>query len=166
LKNPFSSNRLLSLACLFIAVALTQPGPLQGRQAVSESNWIELEFRSQEFLSWLRIYFAEEDLYDVRLADSVADPDGDGDTNEFEFLAKLDPTDREVRFKIYFSGDAREELRIGPVASGVTYETQTSTDLKEWTTIDSNSYQRVGDEFLIDLRSLPSRSFYRVILSN
>ena len=145
---------------------MTQSGSLQARQAVSESNWIELEFRSQEFLTWLRIYFSEEDLYDVHLADSEADPDGDGDSNRFEFLAKLDPTDREIRFKITFSGDAREELRIGPVASGVNFETQHSTDLENWTTISSGSYQQVGDEFLVDLRSMPSRSFYRVLLSN
>ena len=166
MKYPFSIRSSLSLGFLVFLGMIAQSGILQARQAVSESDWIELEFRSPEFLSWLRIYFSEDDLYDVHLADSAADPDGDGDSNHFEFLAKLDPMDRETRFKIYFSGDARKELRIGPVASGVTYETQTSTDLKEWTTISSGSYQQVGDEFLIDLRSMPPKSFYRVILSD
>jgi hypothetical protein len=143
---------------------MTQSGYLQARQAVAESEWIELEFRSPEFLAWLRIYFSEDDLYDVHLADSVSDPDGDGDNNEFEFLAKLNPTDSEIRFRVYFEGDAREQLRVGPVSSGVNYQTQFSTDLDVWTTI--NSFQQVGDEYLIDLTSMPSNTFYRVILSN
>jgi hypothetical protein len=166
LKSPFSLSNLKSLVFFVLVGVIVQSGYLHARQAVAESEWIELEFRSPEFLSWLRIYFSEEDLYDVLLADSLADPDGDGDSNEFEFVAKLNPTDREIHFKIYFMGDAREQLRIGPVSSGVTYDTQYSTDLDEWIPISSALYQQVGDEFLIDLSSMPSNTFYRVILSN
>ncbi len=94
MKTLFSFGSSFTLTCFIIAVVITPTGSLQARQAVSESDWIELEFRSQEFLTWLRIYFSEGELYDIHLADSTADPDGDGYSNQFEFLAKLDPTDR------------------------------------------------------------------------
>jgi len=157
---------IYSIVLLVLLATISQSAFVHARQAVAESEWIELEFRSPEFLNWLRIYFSEEDLYDVRLADSVSDPDGDGDSNEFEFIAKLHPTDKEISFSINFEGDSKEQLRMGPMASGVNFETQHSTDLDVWTSIGSGLYQQVGDEFIVDLSSMPSNSFYRVMLSN
>ena len=162
IKYPFKIPPVLVL----ILCVLAQPSSLIGGQSVLASNWIEVDFRSETFLTWLRVYYDEASISDVRVTDSIADSDGDGSSNYFEFLAKLNPIDSDLRFRIYFADEAKEQLRFGPSMDGVSYEIQYSSDLEAWTTIEANLYQPIGEEIQIDTSSIPSPSFYRAIVSN
>ena len=159
-------KKLIPSILIVLSGTIVQTGIITARQAVSESDWVELEFRSAEFLNWLRIYFSEDEIYNARIADVISDPDGDGNQNEFEFIAKLHPSNSEVRFRVSVEGNAGERLRIGPLNSGVTFETQFSTDLIDWVPISLSLYTKIGNEYIINLSSLPPNAFYRVFLSN
>ena len=78
----------------------------------------------------------------------------------FEFLSEFDPTDGDSRLWIFFTGEARERLSVGPLAESISFSIQYSTDLNTWTNVDPDLYEIFGDEVQIDLRTFPSRSFY------
>lgn len=82
-------------------------------------------------------HFSVEDLADPTKEATVwgdlADPDGDGLTNFFEFVAGLDPTDMASSFEFRIEGvpgqPTRRKLVFGPIVAGRTYHVHVNTNL-------------------------------------
>jgi hypothetical protein len=128
----------------------------------SHSLYIKLE----TFESWLENFFTEEEQQRAELAGENADPDGDGLTNSFEFLANLDPTSSESRLHYQYANDSDEVLRIWPMSDSSAFEIQTSTNMSDWSQLDSSLYQLSGYFLDIDLTTLAPPAFFKVLLSD
>ncbi|MGK0240225.1 MAG: hypothetical protein ACI92G_003710 [Candidatus Pelagisphaera sp.] len=153
---------LLSLLCLFTLPSITLAAESTGKSAPFS---LDLS-GSTEYIAWLTEHFTEQQRTDASLIDENADPDGDGQNNGFEFLAKLDPMDSNSRFSLFIGDSSGDYLRIGPIVDGVTYEIEYSADLFQWNSVDSSLHEIIGNELQIDLSSLPENSFYRVSVSD
>ena len=71
--------------------------------AISAGIKFSLYINSIEtFESWLERYFDEQERLNASVAGENADPDDDGHTNRFEFLANLNPVDAESRIRFTF----------------------------------------------------------------
>lgn len=100
-----------------------------------------------------------------------SDPDGDGQSNLFEYTAGTSPRDRYSRFVLSVLGvpsnPAHRNIEIQPILTGRTYQLQYSQNLEidSWKPIEAAP---VGEgsfrQFLDTGASAPSR-FYRVVIT-
>ena len=113
--------------------------------------------------SWEMIAFAS-------LAwDGGDDPDGDGQNNEFEFIAGHDPDDANSRLVLELAGPSPIDgiLRLNHVRPGVIYTLEASADLSTWSVIGNATYEIEGAGAIHDSRGLEfHRQFYRVSVSS
>ena len=114
---------------------------------------------------WLEDHFSGEQLSDANFVGDLADPDGDGQNNRFEFLAKMDPMDRESRLRLDFAGESKDWLRLEPVVDGIAYEIQTSDDLVSWNIFELGTFSQVGNGMLFKRNPQVLRALYRVAIN-
>lgn len=102
-------------------------------------------------------------------AAALADPDGDGQENRFEFLAFTDPKDPASWFSTQL--DPGGAVRFSPVSPLRTYTLFSSPDLRP-STFDAVSsvttFDLSGERTIVDLSPPPlpdSRRFYRILIS-
>lgn len=113
---------------------------------------------------WQLRYFGE----DNPLAAATLDPDGDGQNNDFEFVAGLDPTDPSSLFTVQIAGDSEGSPQVifDPVVAGRTYTVKykDTLDASAWGTLLNKTTTNVGPERTItdnSAASAPAR-FYIV----
>ena len=148
-----SSKLVLISAFTFLFCALLA----QGLEVIVESPWIRLDLRppiketaSEEYLAWLPGYFSEEEILDLDYVSETSDPDGDGYSNEFEFLANFDPNDYSDHLLIEFVSNEARQLSFKPLRSGVHFKAQYSLDLQNWVDIDNAFFELVDEALRID----------------
>ncbi len=99
-----------------------------------------------------------------------ADPDGDGETNLFEFTAGLLPTNAASRFTLTIlpvaGQPSQTKLVLAPIVAGRTYTVQSSATLgsaASWTALTGSSQTDNGAQrTVIDFNASPAPKFYRV----
>jgi hypothetical protein len=93
------------------------------------------------------------------------DPDGDGQTNSFEFTAGLDPTDSSSLFTVQIAGDSEgsQQVSFGPVVGDRTYTVKykDSLDAATWETLQNTASDN-GTERTVTDASLAAARFYIV----
>lgn len=114
--------------------------------------------------AWQKLHFGLANP----LAAALLDPDGDGQTNHFEFVAGLTPTDQASRFSLRIENvpdqPDQKRLRFGPVFHDRQYTVTSSAWLPgEWTPIE-NFLDDGGnpERMVIDLAPAEGTGFYRV----
>lgn len=114
---------------------------------------------------WQVEYFGE----DNPLAAPTKDPDGDGQDNQFEYIAGLIPNDPASKFAITITPVADEstqmEVKFGPIVEGRSYVVKANIDLTDdaWHTLTSSSVNTVDVERIVtDLMVDGAMKFYRV----
>ena len=99
--------------------------------------------RGKSWPEWLEIHFSSEVINNSDYVSETADPDGDGFTNRFEFIAKLDPTDAESKIRFTIENSSPIKLLIGPFSEGVGYKIDSSTNLIDWKPLQVKRSSRV-----------------------
>jgi hypothetical protein len=143
---------------------------LKGRIYNGVGNFTEL---TQNFVvntaqeSWRALHFGTTE--NVGLAADLADPDGDGANNRFEYVAGLTPTNAVSRFVVRVApveGQATQRaVTFGPVVAGRTYVVKYKVSLTDvtWTTLADISTSDNGSERTItDLSAGEGGRFYVV----
>ena len=118
-----------------------------------------------DYNAWLSQFFSEEQLQDPDTTGATADPDGDKLSNDFEFLAKLDPTNPNSKLYFDFNDDSAGTLTISPVNPGVNWTVRSSADISNWTSVEPELYQLIGNEIQIDLQSFLPATFFQMVLA-
>ena len=116
--------------------------------------------------SWQVQYFGENNPE----AAADRDPDGDGQTNKFEFVAGLVPTDPWSRFLLRIAAVAghpdHRDLTFGPIVTGRAYTVVEDTELAPgaWLPLpESSPVSDAGDERTVtDTAATEARKFYKV----
>ena len=95
------------------------------------------------------------------------DPDGDGQTNSFEFTAGLDPTDSNSLFTVQIAGDSEgsPQVSFDPVVGGRTYivKYKDSLDAATWETLQNTASDNGTERTVTDTtESLAAARFYIV----
>jgi hypothetical protein len=116
--------------------------------------------------SWQIQYFGP----DNPLAAPNADPHGTGQTNQFKFVAGLDPTDPAARFSITIAAvdgqPGQKQVIFDPVVPGRTYTVIAQSSLTApgaWTPINASAPSDNGTtRTIIDLSATGAARFYRV----
>ena len=116
--------------------------------------------------AWQVQYFGHDNVD----AQPNADPDGDDNTNLFEYTAGLDPTAPTSRFLVAMKDDAANtpgtmEIAFGPIVSGRTYTVESKPDLagNDWTALTSFTQTDNGaTRTVTDHDAAGSRKFYHV----
>jgi len=118
--------------------------------------------------SWQMIHFGTENPE----AAPSEDPDGDGLSNAFEFLAMVDPTDLDSTFEMEVQEAASQtgvlDVVISPVfPSSRTYTLEYSFDLSEdgWDILAGSSETTVDDQMIFRDPDPGIRKFYQVVIS-
>jgi hypothetical protein len=97
---------------------------------------------------------------------AAADPDGDGDTNLFEFHAQLVPTDPASRFfKTLNVTGTTARITYGPIMPGSQYRILTSPNLADWTPLLGAGFTMQGNmRTTTDPNPIlpPATLFYRI----
>lgn len=106
---------------------------------------------------------------DNPLAAALLDPDGDGQSNRFEYVAGLVPTDSLSRFELVISEVAgqpgQKELKFSPTLVDRTYTVKSNTTLTSGTwddLTDLNDDNLHPQRTVIDLNASSSKKFYKV----
>jgi hypothetical protein len=133
-----------------------------GVLAISASETRSMFIKGRTFVSWLESFFTGEEQQNPNITGQEADPDGDGLSNYFEFLANFDPVDSDSRLKHNFETGVSSTLQIWPLTNRSNFEVQTSTNLSSWTLLDSNLYVISGDTLEVDLINSSTKSFFRI----
>lgn len=109
---------------------------------------------------------------DNPLAGPLADPDGDGQTNLFEFGAGVVPTNPESRFLFSIASITDQatlkRLTFSPRFTTRSYTMQMSTELMPgtWTTLMTSQQSDLGfTREVIDTAAVEPRKFYRVLIT-
>ena len=117
--------------------------------------------------SWRFTYFGTTE--NTGNAHDFADPDEDGQNNNFEFTAGLIPTDPLSRFWFHVESVAedpqKKALIFSPIVTGRTYELRYKSSLTEpaWTPLIDFTASDNGDErTVIDLDASAAARFYEV----
>ncbi len=118
-----------------------------------------------DYNAWLSQFFSEDQLQNPDVTEASADPDGDKLSNDFEFLAKLNPSDPNSKLYFNFTDDTAETLIISPVSPGVNWTVRSSTDLSIWTPIKPELYQLISNEIQIDLQAFLPATFFQMTLT-
>ncbi len=119
--------------------------------------------------SWQHEYFG----LDNPLAAAAADPDGDGQNNQLEYLAGTVPNDPASRFTLHLNPvpgfPSKKSLVFGPRVAGRSYMVLTATDLAaatSWQTLTGASVVDDGSTRIVtDPAATGPRRFYRVQIS-
>jgi hypothetical protein len=119
-----------------------------------DATFRSLYIKAQTYPVWLNKHFTTDEQQNTDITSETSDPDGDGHSNYFEYLAKLDPQNSESRLRYQYTNDSGETLRIWPMTDSSDFEIQTSTDMSAWSSLDSSLYQLSGDFLDIDLAPL------------
>ena len=119
---------------------------------------------------WQQQFFDAIALNDPAVSGPTADPDADGQTNEFEFIAGLVPTTPQSRFLqsvLPVSGQPTQmRLQIAPRMVDRSYLVETTTTLGNWqplthfTTSDAGNIRTITDQ-----NATGGGKFYRVKIS-
>ena len=113
---------------------------------------------------WQVQYFGQNNL----LAASALDPDGDGQTNQFEFTAGLAPNDPASTFHLQIAPVAgqpsRKKVIFSPRLDGRTYFVEAMPALGgSWQPLTTSSQSDNGAERTVtDLNATGAKKFYRV----
>jgi hypothetical protein len=113
---------------------------------------------------WQVQYFGQ----DNPLAAPALDPDGDGQSNQFEFLAGMTPTDPASIFRLRIAPVPGQPLQrriiFNPRLDGRTYVVQMRARLSDaWETLGASSTADNGGERTVtDLNATSATRFYRV----
>ena len=106
---------------------------------------------------------------DNPLAAPLLDPDGDGQSNAFEFTAGLIPTNPLSRFLVSIAPvpgqPGQKQVIFGPLVSGRGYEVKSSLDLSpvSWTALVGGSVSDNGSQrTVIDTSASEPKKFYKV----
>jgi hypothetical protein len=116
--------------------------------------------------AWRQLYFGIT-TNTGNAADS-ADPDGDGYTNLFEYVAGLVPTDPLSRFNLRVAAvegqPAQKAIIFSPVAAGRSYLVKYKTGLTDatWTTLTNTTTSDNGTERTVTDLGATGPKFYRV----
>ena len=101
------------------------------------------------------------------------DDDGDGNSNNFEFVAGLDPTKANSAFTLKIAPVAGQSNQVAitfkPIVSGRTYTVRSSGSLTSgtWTVLSGSTSSDVGSErTVIDTGATGAKRFYIVEISN
>ena len=127
-------------------------------------------FTPGAFGEWQQQYFDALTLNDPAISGPLADADGDGLTNEFEFTAGLSPIDAQSRFLLQASSvlgqSAQMRLQIAPLLTDRTYTVEFSTTLgplPNWQPLTGFTTSDAGNvRTIIDLNATGSKKFYRM----
>jgi len=118
-----------------------------------------------DYPTWLTQYFSAEQIANPDIVGQDADPDLDGLSNFFEYLARLSPLDRSSRLVYTFTENPDALLRISPIANGIPWEVRSSVDLQGWADVSSDFYQVVGNEIQVDLSVFLPSTFFQIVLT-
>ena len=116
---------------------------------------------------WQQQFFDSIALNEPSISGPTADPDGDGQTNDFEFVAGVIPTDWNSRF-IQNVGQTPEfptqmQLQFSPRLTDRIYTVETSTTLGGWLPLTGFNTSDVGNvRTIIDPNATDDAKFYRV----
>ena len=119
---------------------------------------------------WQQQYFSSLSLNDPMISSATADPDGDGQSNDFEFTAGLSPLDPQSRFVQAMQNvpgqPAQRQIQISPRLAGRTYIIESSPTLglsANWQTLTNFTTSDVGNiRTITDLSATGAAKFYRV----
>ncbi|MDQ8205670.1 SUMF1/EgtB/PvdO family nonheme iron enzyme [Pelagicoccus sp. SDUM812003] len=158
---------VMALSCC-LGVRLCQAATAQS--TTSPLNWeltlSELSDLAREAYDlWLAEHLSESQFEQPSFTNLESDPDGDGQSNFFEFVADLNPVDRDLRFHLEFKEGDVTRLRFWPLREGVSCEIAYSLDGKSWSVLDEDLVSRFGDEAAADVSSLPDGALYSVKLA-
>lgn len=133
----------------------------------SPANWelssIELsDLEREAYDLWLAEYLDDSQMEQPWVADLTADPDGDGQSNVFEFVAKLDPVDSDSRFQIEFEDGGANQIRFWPVSDSVSYQLSYSFDGADWSVLEADQVSYLGEVAVADVSSVPEGALYSV----
>ncbi len=101
-------------------------------------------------------------------AGPLRDPDGDGQTNRFEWIAGLIPTDAQSAFKLSIVGSAQgANLIFGPTVVGRTYTVKYGfdfLDVPNWLTLSGGVVSDLGNQRTVTDPNAPAspKKYYRV----
>jgi hypothetical protein len=95
-----------------------------------------------------------------------ADADGDGQTNQAEFLASTNPADGQSLLKTTVAGYGQTGFALRWFAAyGVAYQVQVSTDLATWSPLAGADVVGTGAEVeIVDPTPIGGRRFFRVVI--
>ncbi len=127
-------------------------------------------FTPGAFGEWQQQYFNALALNDPAISGSLADADGDGLTNDFEFTAGLTPTDAQSRFLQQASSvpgqPTQMRLQIAPRLTDRTYSVESSPTLGplvNWQPLTGFTTSDAGNvRTITDLNATGGTKFYRV----
>jgi hypothetical protein len=118
-----ASTSLTGFNTSAISIDATAIPQAEGAWSVRKTDkTLELVFTPAGYPGWIAGYPSISDPA------ATADPDGDGWTNENEWVAGTDPTSGASRFTTTVSASGLTFTRI----AGRTYEVQTTADLSQW----------------------------------
>ena len=153
-----------------VAPAAAGAHTLRGRITDAAGNIAEVTqgftvLTAQE--SWRRVYFGV--TTNTGNAADAADPDGDGHTNLFEFVAGLVPNSAASRFSVRIDAvlgqPGQKAIVFGPVVAGRTYVVKSKASLTDatWTALGSSTTSDNGAERTVtDLGVGSGARFYQV----
>ena len=102
----------------------------------------------------------------------TGDDDGDGNSNTFEFVAGLDPTDANSIFTVQIapaSGQPNQiAISFNPIVIGRTYTVESTDSLTSgtWTPLSGSTSIDVGSERTVtDTGAIGSKKFYKIEIS-
>lgn len=150
------------------AVALNPHHP--GQFWVATNGRSYARFTPGAFGAWQQQHFSSLALNEPLISGANADPDGDGQRNNFEFSAGTDPGDPQSRFEQTldtFSGQPpHAELQFFPRLAGHGYLVETSPTLDSpanWQPLSHYTTADVGNvRTIVDLNASGLKKFYRI----
>jgi hypothetical protein len=102
----------------------------------------------------------------------TGDDDGDGQSNYFEFVAGLDPTNPNSVFTVQIAPvtgqPTQMAISFSPIVSGRTYKVESTTNLASgtWTGLSGSTTSYVGTvRTVTDTGPIGAKKFYRVVIS-
>jgi hypothetical protein len=127
-------------------------------------------FTPGAFGAWQQQNFTSLALNDPAISVNTADPDGDGQSNDFEFTAGLSPLDAQSRFVQAMQNvpgqPAQRNLQIAPRLTSRTYVIESSPTLglsANWKPLTNFTTSDVGNiRTITDLSTTEAAKFYRV----
>ncbi len=120
---------------------------------------------SGAYVAWLEQYFTEEQIQNPDIVGEGVDFDGDKFSNYFEYLAGLNPTDRDSKVGIEYKHEGEGTLVMGPLNEALIWELQSSVDLDLWNTVGEGSYVFSENRIHIGLGSFTEGTLFRLFVS-
>ena len=112
---------------------------------------------------WQNQYFGADNAS----AAPELDPDGDGQTNSFEFTAGLDPTDSNSLFTVQIAGDSEgsPQVSFDPVVGGRTYivKYKDSLDAATWETLQNTASDNGTERTITDTTAASASTRFYIV---